>query len=182
MKTKKYDGENGSLVDEDTRRSVLERIQAMQTAGGGEGASLPAGPAMESSPMPKRISAPVTPRVAKPKSELDKKAEMAAYLRNAEQTASSETSPLAKAKIKEASDSARRAYEMAQRDESMKAYKPRYTPSAAAPKTTQGATYRNKPYMPDEVNTGYKKGGSVSSASKRADGIAQKGKTRGKMC
>lgn len=27
----------------------------------------------------------------------------------------------------------------------------------------------------------YKKGGSVSSASKRADGIAQKGKTRGKM-
>ena len=29
---------------------------------------------------------------------------------------------------------------------------------------------------------GYKKGGSVSSASKRADGIATKGKTRGKMC
>ena len=29
---------------------------------------------------------------------------------------------------------------------------------------------------------GYKSGGSVSSASKRADGIAVKGKTRGKMC
>ena len=29
---------------------------------------------------------------------------------------------------------------------------------------------------------GYAKGGSVSSASKRADGIAQRGKTRGKMC
>lgn len=29
---------------------------------------------------------------------------------------------------------------------------------------------------------GYKKGGSVSSASNRADGIAQRGKTRGKMC
>ena len=28
---------------------------------------------------------------------------------------------------------------------------------------------------------GYKKGGSVSSASRRADGIATKGKTRGKM-
>ncbi len=28
---------------------------------------------------------------------------------------------------------------------------------------------------------GYKKGGSVSSASKRADGIAQKGKTKGRM-
>ena len=32
-------------------------------------------------------------------------------------------------------------------------------------------------------NLGYKKGGSVkSSASKRGDGIAQKGKTRGKIC
>lgn len=29
--------------------------------------------------------------------------------------------------------------------------------------------------------TGYKKGGSVSSASSRADGIAQRGKTRGTM-
>ena len=29
---------------------------------------------------------------------------------------------------------------------------------------------------------GMKKGGSVSSASKRADGIATKGKTRGKIC
>ena len=28
---------------------------------------------------------------------------------------------------------------------------------------------------------GYKKGGKVSSASKRADGIAQKGHTRGRM-
>jgi hypothetical protein len=30
--------------------------------------------------------------------------------------------------------------------------------------------------------TGMKEGGSVNSASSRADGIAQKGKTRGKMC
>jgi hypothetical protein len=29
---------------------------------------------------------------------------------------------------------------------------------------------------------GYKEGGSVSSASKRADGIAMRGKTRGKIC
>ena len=29
---------------------------------------------------------------------------------------------------------------------------------------------------------GFKEGGKVSSASKRADGIATKGKTRGKMC
>lgn len=36
-----------------------------------------------------------------------------------------------------------------------------------------------KPVTLDEL--GFKKGGSVSSASKRADGIAMKGKTRGKM-
>ena len=31
-------------------------------------------------------------------------------------------------------------------------------------------------------NLGFKKGGKVSSASKRGDGIATKGKTRGRMC
>ena len=35
----------------------------------------------------------------------------------------------------------------------------------------------------DAMGNAYKKGGKVrSSASKRADGIATKGKTRGKMC
>ena len=37
---------------------------------------------------------------------------------------------------------------------------------------------RGKKSNPDA----YAKGGSVSSASKRADGIAQRGKTRGRMC
>jgi len=32
-----------------------------------------------------------------------------------------------------------------------------------------------------ETDAGYKKGGSVSSASKRADGCAQRGKTKGRM-
>jgi hypothetical protein len=49
----------------------------------------------------------------------------------------------------------------------------------------------NVPMRPRASEDGYKKGGAVkkmasggmvSSASKRADGIAQKGKTRGKMC
>ena len=35
--------------------------------------------------------------------------------------------------------------------------------------------------MPAGAAPGMKKGGSVGSASKRADGIAQRGKTRGKM-
>jgi len=113
--------------------------------------------------------------------DLEKKAEAAAYFKNAQQTAGSETSDLAKAKIKEVSESAQRSYEMAQKDESMKNYKPRYTPSASAPKTTEGATYNKKPYMPEEVDMTFKKGGKVS-ASSRGDGIAQRGKTRGKMC
>ena len=33
----------------------------------------------------------------------------------------------------------------------------------------------------NRANAGMKKGGKVSSASKRADGIAVKGKTRGRM-
>jgi hypothetical protein len=32
-----------------------------------------------------------------------------------------------------------------------------------------------------EIGRGMKSGGKVSSASKRADGIAQRGKTRGRM-
>ena len=113
--------------------------------------------------------------------ETEKKREMAAYLGNVKQTAGSGTSDLAKSKIKEASESATRSLETAQKEESMKNYKPRYTPPVSAPKTTEGATYNRKPFMPEEVDMSYKKGGSVS-ASKRADGIAQRGKTRGKMC
>jgi len=113
--------------------------------------------------------------------ELEKKRDMAAYLGNAKQTADSGTSDLAKSKIKEASESAARSYETAQKDESMKNYKPRYTPPASAPKTTEGATYSKKLYMPEEVDMTYKKGGVVS-ASRRGDGIAQRGKTKGRMC
>ena len=41
---------------------------------------------------------------------------------------------------------------------------------------------KNSTYAPSGRNTGMKSGGSVSSASRRADGIATKGKTRGKIC
>jgi hypothetical protein len=50
---------------------------------------------------------------------------------------------------------------------------------------------RTKPYMTDEAGNNMKRGGavkkmasggSVSSASSRGDGIAQRGKTRGKLC
>jgi hypothetical protein len=45
------------------------------------------------------------------------------------------------------------------------------------------STYKkNSTYAPSGRNTGMKSGGSVSSASRRADGIASKGKTRCKIC
>jgi hypothetical protein len=58
---------------------------------------------------------------------------------------------------------------------------PRYE---SAPRTGQG--YRDRettsPRLSDEWGPDYKKGGSVkSSASRRADGIAQRGKTKGRM-
>jgi hypothetical protein len=45
--------------------------------------------------------------------------------------------------------------------------------------------YEDGTRLPDEDSykgDGMKKGGKVSSASKRADGIAQRGKTKGRMC
>lgn len=72
--------------------------------------------------------------------------------------------------------------------EGMKNYKPRYTPSASAPKTTTAPASPKKPYMPEEVDMGYKKGGKIKkmasggmTASRRADGIASRGKTKCKM-
>ncbi len=41
---------------------------------------------------------------------------------------------------------------------------------------------KSEPDMKKGGAVKYKKGGSVSSASKRADGIATKGKTKGKIC
>jgi hypothetical protein len=38
-----------------------------------------------------------------------------------------------------------------------------------------------KKRLVSQIKKGYKKGGSVGSASKRADGIAQRGRTRGRM-
>jgi hypothetical protein len=53
----------------------------------------------------------------------------------------------------------------------MAANKPRRNPSQSESAMKRGGTVKK-----------YAAGGSVSSASKRADGIAQRGKTRGKMC
>ena len=62
---------------------------------------------------------------------------------------------------------------------------PRFTPPASAPKQTTQKP-KSKVLMPDRPDNSFPgakfaSGGSVSSASRRADGIAAKGKTRCKM-
>jgi hypothetical protein len=56
--------------------------------------------------------------------------------------------------------------------------------SMGVPTAAQAAAPAQPPASMDQMGntTGMKKGGKVGSASKRADGIAYKGKTRGKMC
>jgi len=60
--------------------------------------------------------------------------------------------------------------------------------TAADQATIDRMANRKRPYLKDEVGNDLKRGGAVKkmasggSASSRADGIAQRGKTRGKMC
>ena len=62
----------------------------------------------------------------------------------------------------------------------MQGYVPRRTPGPLTDVDRSGTRVR---YENENVSDmAYKKGGKVSSASSRADGIATKGKTRGKMC
>jgi len=59
-------------------------------------------------------------------------------------------------------------------------YKPRRE-SKPLTEVTKPGTRTN--YESDEASdVSFKKGGSVGSASRRADGIAMRGKTRGKLC
>jgi hypothetical protein len=70
---------------------------------------------------------------------------------------------------------------MAKRDASMKNYAPRRDPNAAARAALSGGNS-------DEAGNPMKRGGKVKkmasggSASSRGDGLAQRGKTRGKFC
>ncbi len=55
-------------------------------------------------------------------------------------------------------------------------------PDDAPSKRANPASKRTKKFNDDEADIDFKRGGSVSSASKRADGIATRGKTRCKIC
>ena len=73
---------------------------------------------------------------------------------------------------------------MAKRDASMKNYAPRRDPNAAA-RAALSSGNSDEAGNPMKRGGKVKKmasGGSTSSASRRGDGIAQRGKTRGKFC
>ena len=97
-----------------------------------------------------------------------KKADMVAALDTATRRMPEDTTPIARKNIAEARRKAIEAYDTAGRAEGMKAYKPRSTEIQDAKPMTR-MKFQGEDYA---------KGGSVS---RRADGIAARGKTRGKM-
>jgi hypothetical protein len=122
-----------------------------------------------------------------------KQSDMISALKSAERNAPAETSAMARQKMADATKAAVGKYTNADSEESTRGYKARYTPAGMAPKASQGA----RPAAPtpfesmlSDEDQGMKRGGKVKkmasggavSASRRADGIAQRGKTRGKMC
>jgi hypothetical protein len=81
---------------------------------------------------------------------------------------------LSRQKIAETKAKVTSEYATAQKDEDMKAYKPRPTPGARAPKQTTSKAADKKPYMPEKPDMGYAKGGKIN-------GIAKRGLTKCKM-
>lgn len=104
---------------------------------------------------------------AKFEGEQRKRSDMMRDLTKAEREMPAGTSELAKKKIAEAKRSATEAYATAQKDEDMKAYKPRPTPAARAPKQTVSTGAAKKPYMPDAPDMSFRKGGSINGIAKR---------------
>lgn len=95
------------------------------------------------------------------------RSDMIVALTKAEREAPKETTPQAKQKIAEAKRSAVESYATAQKDEDMKAYKPRPTPGARAPKQTVSKPAAKKPYMPEKPDMGFAKGGKINGIAKR---------------
>ena len=155
-KMKRYDGEDGSVVETDTdqgqNKSISDDVRSramaamanrdMDVGGGGSTGSAPAkttpkaAPKAETKPEPKKEAAPTKQQKAGP-----------TMIRGAKNTGMDLKSAL----FGSSSDSPR--MKAAKRDRAM-----------------------------DASNYSMKSGGKVGSASKRADGIASKGKTKGKWC
>lgn len=146
-KTKRYDGEDGSVVETDTAQGQNTNIgddvraRAMAAMANRENEAAPV-----STPPKKAVAKAITKaakeeKTEKPYIDIPKRAA------GVQQFRSDATSPAGRlfSRVKD-------------------------------------AVSGSKPKISTDSSDAYKKGGKVSSASKRADGIAMKGKTRGKIC
>jgi len=89
----------------------------------------------------------------------------------------------AKRGIDQGYDEMKEAIKLEEKRKRMKVLPAQLTDNPVTFKKESERTAEEKAMMSEyEKPAPYKKGGSVSSASKRADGIAVKGKTRGKIC
>ena len=96
-----------------------------------------------------------------------KRSDMMRDLTKAEKEAPEGTSALAKQKIAESKRKVTEEYATAGKAEDMKAYKPRPTPGARAPKQTVSTGAAKKPYMPEKPDMSFRKGGSINGIAKR---------------
>jgi hypothetical protein len=172
---------DGDVDERDRRMEAAASMPARMPTRPGQGAAkakpsaAKAGNGAATAKAPSKATTEAKPAsTAKSAYEADqrKRSDMIVALTKAEREA---TTPLAKQKIAESKRKMLDEYANAGKAEERKNYVPRATPGARAPKQT---TSKAKPYMPEKPDMSFRKGGSVSSASKRADGIAQRGKTR----
>jgi hypothetical protein len=141
--------------------------------------------------MKKRYNDGGLPDYEREPDEQDRKQQEAAVAKYTDQKAEEAVmaKPLAKASFKEAFAEARAAgdktFEYMGKKYTTEIAKPKSEPKTSSPATPKQLGFKAPPRMSAEDRVkkerGMKAGGSVSSASKRGDGCAIKGKTRGKM-
>lgn len=160
-KIKRYDGVEESYVQDDLEKEITASKAGLsdnERAKMGIAAGAPRGEESQSFPLSKSVSKPKPkPKAPKPRASqtfpvyANMESGVDVMRRGQASTDGSGVSPLTKYNRDKEADATRKRRKMELAMERVKA------------------------------GVGYKKGGSVSSASKRADGCAQKGKTKGRM-
>lgn len=180
MATKRYNGEEESLVDQDLAdQDATMMLKRGMEEGERDEKALPAGYKVE----------PEAP-AAKPRNMRSGPGRSPTGAPMSSGPGRKPTAPAPKKSAEEMRDEKVRNAYRAATDDIKSSIKSAVT-LPSAPKREVPAMLRdaakNARGMGDDkpkfrASQGYAKGGSVSSASRRADGIATKGKTRGKMC
>lgn len=165
---------NKPVYEDDPSAMDVSAMDALEEAN--KGASLaPMGPRA----MPTRPGQSTSGSTAKPVAK--QKPNFDPALRSSESVGNSQLSTLNKQLQKAPENAGRMAARQALEKKAMA--------TAKSQAIIDRLSRRTRPYMKDEAGNDMKRGGAVkkmasggSTASRRADGIAQRGKTRGKMC